>query len=102
MSEDQVQIAIVVADATREGCPVTYVSPGFERLTGYCADDLAGRKCSVLQGPDTDPRAVEVLRQAISAGEEACVTILNYRADGTSFWNEVTLAPQRDRHRLRT
>jgi diguanylate cyclase (GGDEF)-like protein/PAS domain S-box-containing protein len=97
MSQDQVQIAgVVVADATREGCPLTYVSPGFEQLTGYAAADMLGRKCSLLQGPDTDPRAVEVLRQAVAAGTEAYVTILNYRADGTPFWNEVALAPQRD------
>lgn len=97
MSQDEAQIAgVVVADATREGCPLTYVSPGFEQLTGYAAADMLGRKCSLLQGPDTDPRAVEVLRHAVASGTEACVTILNYRADGTPFWNEVALAPQRD------
>jgi diguanylate cyclase (GGDEF)-like protein/PAS domain S-box-containing protein len=97
MSPDHIQIAgIVVADATREGCPLTYVSPGFEQLTGYAAADMLGRRCSVLQGPDTDPRAVEVLRHAVATGTEAYVTILNYRADGTPFWNEVALAPQRD------
>jgi PAS domain S-box-containing protein len=97
MSQDHVEIAgVVVTDATREGCPVTYVSPGFEQLTGYAAADMLGRGCSVLQGPDTDPRAVEVLRHAIASGTEAYVTILNYRADGTPFWNEVALAPQRD------
>ncbi len=97
MSHDQVQIAgVVVADATREGCPLTYVSPGFEQLTGYAAADVLGRRCSFLQGPDTDPRAVEALSHAVASGTEAYVTILNYRADGTPFWNEVALAPQRD------
>jgi diguanylate cyclase (GGDEF)-like protein/PAS domain S-box-containing protein len=97
MSQDQNEIAgVVVADATREGCPLTYVSPGFEQLTGYTAADMLGGKCSMLQGPDTDPRAVEVLRHAIASGTEAYVTILNYRANGTPFWNEIALAPQRD------
>ena len=97
MSQDQIEIAgVVVTDATREGCPVTYVSPGFEQLTGYAAADVLGQKCSILQGPETDPRAVEVLRHAIASGTEAYVTILNYRADGTPFWNEVALAPQHD------
>jgi diguanylate cyclase (GGDEF)-like protein/PAS domain S-box-containing protein len=97
MSHEHVQLAgIVIADATLEGCPMTYVSPGFEELTGYRAKDVIGRKCSMLQGPDTDPRAVDILRQAIAAGREAYVTILNYRADGTPFWNDVALAPQRD------
>lgn len=91
------QIAgVVVADATRAGCPLTYVSPGFEKLTGYRAEQMLGGDCSVLQGPDTDPRAIEVMRRAIAAGTEAYVTILNYRADGTPFYNEVSLAPERD------
>jgi diguanylate cyclase (GGDEF)-like protein/PAS domain S-box-containing protein len=96
MTDDQAQIAGVVADATRDGYPLTYVSPGFEQLTGYTAAAVLGRPCSLLQGPDTDPRAIDVMRRAIAAEREAYVTILNYRADGTSFWNEVALAPQRD------
>ena len=87
---------IVVADATRAGFPLTYVSPGFEALTGYRSQQLLGQSCSLLQGPETDPRAIEVLASALAAGTEAYVTILNYRADGSTFWNEVALAPQRD------
>lgn len=86
----------MIADATVPGCPLTYVSPGFEQLTGYRAADVLGGKCSVLQGPETDPRAVDVLRRAIAEGREAYATLLNYRADGSPFWNEVALAPQTD------
>jgi diguanylate cyclase (GGDEF)-like protein/PAS domain S-box-containing protein len=87
---------IVVADATAPGCPMTYVSPGFEELTGYSAAEILGGQCSVLQGPDTDPRSIDVMRQAIAEGREAYVTLLNYRRDGTPFWNEVALAAERD------
>jgi diguanylate cyclase (GGDEF)-like protein/PAS domain S-box-containing protein len=87
---------IVVADATAPGCPMTYVSPGFSELTGYSAAEVLGGNCSRLQGPDTDPRSVDVLRQAIAEGREAYVTLLNYRRDGTPFWNEVSLAAERD------
>lgn len=97
MLEQPVEIAgVVVADATQPGCPLTYVSPGFEQLTGYAAEDVLGSGCSRLQGPETDPRSIEVLRQAIREGREAYVTLLNYRADGSTFWNEVALAPQHD------
>jgi diguanylate cyclase (GGDEF)-like protein/PAS domain S-box-containing protein len=86
---------IVVADALQPGWPLTYVSSGFEQLTGYGASEVLGGTCSLLQGPDTDPRSVSVLRDALARGVEASVTLLNYRADGTPFWNEVSLAPQR-------
>jgi diguanylate cyclase (GGDEF)-like protein/PAS domain S-box-containing protein len=85
---------IVEVDVTVPDHPVTYVSPGFERLTGYAASEVLGLNCRLLQGPDTDPRTVAVLADAIRAGREADVTILNYRADGTPFWNELTIAPQ--------
>ncbi|QEC47108.1 diguanylate cyclase [Baekduia soli] len=87
---------IVVADATQPGYPLTYVSPGFEQLTGHGADEVLGRSCNLLQGPDTDPRTVAVLRAALAEGRDAYVTLLNYRADGTPFWNEVAISPQRD------
>jgi diguanylate cyclase (GGDEF)-like protein/PAS domain S-box-containing protein len=87
---------IVVVDATDPDLPITHVSPGFEQITGYAADEVVGRNCRFLQGPDTDPRSVAVLRQAIAQEREAYVTLLNYRADGTPFYNEVALAPERD------
>ena len=97
MKDQRAEIAgVVVADATLPGFPVTYASPGFEELTGYRTAEIVGRSCALLQGPETDPRAVELLREALAAGREAYATLLNYRADGTTFWNEVALAPERD------
>jgi diguanylate cyclase (GGDEF)-like protein/PAS domain S-box-containing protein len=97
MSSASEEIAgVVIADATVQGYPLTYVSPGFEQLTGYGAADMLGRSCGLLAGPETDPGATAVLREALAAGREAYVTLLNYRADGSTFWNEVALAPQRD------
>ncbi|HET9094040.1 MAG TPA: diguanylate cyclase [Solirubrobacteraceae bacterium] len=87
---------VVIADATAQGYPLTYVSPGFEQLTGYRAEQVLGRNCSLLQGPETDAQAIEYLRREIAAGREAYVTLLNYRSDGSTFWNEVALAPQHD------
>jgi diguanylate cyclase (GGDEF)-like protein/PAS domain S-box-containing protein len=99
MNESVSEIAgVVVADATRPGFPLVYASPGFEQLTGYRSAEVLGRSCGILQGEGTDPRAIELLREAIADGREAYVTLLNYRADGTPFWNEVAVAPRRDEH----
>ncbi|HEU4974516.1 MAG TPA: diguanylate cyclase [Baekduia sp.] len=96
--EEQVDAVsgVVVVDPARDGHPITYVSPGFETLTGYGADEVLGRNCKLLQGPDTDPRAVAALAEAVAAGRDAHVTLLNYRADGTPFWNAVSIAPEHD------
>jgi diguanylate cyclase (GGDEF)-like protein/PAS domain S-box-containing protein len=97
VSTDRERLAgVVVADATQPGFPLVYVSEGFERLTGYTAAELLGGPCDVLQGPDSDPRAIDVMRQALAQGRDAYVTLINYRRDGTPFWNEVALAAERD------
>jgi diguanylate cyclase (GGDEF)-like protein/PAS domain S-box-containing protein len=87
--------AIIVVEPA-PGLPICWVSPGFELLTGYGAAEVLGRNPKLLQGPHTDPRAVSVLTEAVAAGRDAFVTLLNYRSDGTPFWNEVAIAPQRD------
>mgnify|MGYP000521170846 CR=1 FL=1 len=66
---------------------------GFERITGYGADEMLGRNCRFLQGEATDPETVDRLRTGIDAGESAAAELLNYRADGSPFWNQVRLNP---------
>ena len=39
-------------------CPLMYVNEAFCRMTGYERDEIIGRNCRFLQGPDTDPGAV--------------------------------------------
>ena len=88
--------SIVISDATRPDQPIIYVNPAFERATGYRQAEVQGRNCRFLQGPDTDRAAVATMREAISRGQGCAVTILNYRKDGSPFWQELTLSPVRD------
>ena len=55
----------------------------------YTLENVIGRNCRFLQGPATDPRVIQRLSRAITAGNDASVTILNYRADGSTFWNQL-------------
>ena len=65
-------------------------------LTGYTLDQVLGRNCRFLQGPATDPRAVQKIRQAIADGFDTSVCLLNYKIDGSTFWNQFFVAPLRD------
>ncbi len=87
---------IVITDPSRPDNPIIYASPGFERLTGYSPGEAIGRNCRFLQGRDSDPAAVELIRSAVSAGRGCTVELLNYRKDGTPFWNSLTIAPVMD------
>ncbi len=91
-----VKQGIVITDPSQPDNPIVYTSPGFEQLTGYSSSESVGRSCRFLQGKDTDPAAVARIRAAIEAGNPCTVELLNYRKDGTPFWNELSLSPVRD------
>lgn len=84
---------IVMASATDPDLPIVYANPAFQALTGYGQDEILGRNCRFLQGEGTDPNAIMELSQAIEDRRKHQVTLLNYRKDGTPFWNQCTLAP---------
>ncbi len=87
---------ILMVDAQAEDFPIVYVNPGFERITGYRAEEVVGRNCRFLQGADTDGTSRDEIRIAL-ADERPCQIVLkNYRKDGTTFWNSLRIAPVRD------
>jgi len=83
----------VVADATLPDCPLVFASDGFLQMTGYSADEVLGHNCRFLQGEGTDPKDVTKLRDAVKNGRHVSVRLLNYRKDGTPFWNLLTMTP---------
>ncbi len=89
---------IVISDPRMPDNPVIYANEGFERLTGYKRNEILGRNCRFLQGADTDPAAIEELKQAIQNGRACKVDLLNYRKDGHSFWNRLSLTPLRNKN----
>lgn len=87
---------IVISDARCFDNPIIYCNPAFLEITGYSQEEVIGRNCRFLQGHDTDPMAVEQIRQSIRAGQEVRVVLKNYRKDGTLFWNDLMISPVRD------
>jgi PAS domain S-box-containing protein len=87
---------IVISDARCFDNPIIYCNPAFLEITGYSQEEVIGRNCRFLQGHDTDPIAVEQIRQSIRTGQEVRVVLKNYRKDGTVFWNDLRISPVRD------
>lgn len=87
---------IVISDATTPDAPIVYVSPSFERLVGYPAEEILGTNCRMVQGPGTDRETVKQIAIALQEGRVFQGEILNYRKDGTPFWNFLRIAPIRD------
>ncbi len=87
---------IVISDARQPNNPIIYCNPAFLEITGYSPQEVMGRNCRFLQGTETDPLAIEEIRQSIRAEQGCQVVLKNYRKDGTLFWNDLTISPVRD------
>lgn len=92
-------------DAVSEGCLITdadqnvvYANKAFQPVTGYSPAEILGRNCRVLQGPGSDPETIAMMRAVLSRGETIRCEILNYRKNGTPFWNGLTISALRDLH----
>ncbi|MDQ0840007.1 putative bifunctional diguanylate cyclase/phosphodiesterase [Sphingomonas faeni] len=88
--------AVLITDAAQHDGPIVYANAAFTILSGYALEEVTGRNCRFLQGPDTDRQTCDDIRAAIAAGTSIQRSILNYRKDGTPFWNDVTIDPVRD------
>jgi PAS domain S-box-containing protein len=86
-------IAFTITDPRQDDDPLVWVNPSFTRITGYDYEESVGRNCRFLQGPATDPDTVAELRKALQSQQAMTTTLLNYRKDGTAFWNQLSITP---------
>lgn len=84
---------IVITAGNDSNRPIVYVNEAFCRLTGYMREDILGQDCRFLQGDHTDPDTLQQIRDALSCGGSTRVRLLNYRKDGGTFWNELSISP---------
>jgi PAS domain-containing protein len=75
--------------------PIIFASEQFYALTQFAPSEVIGFNCRFLQGPGTDPRAIQLIRDGLQRGEDISVCLLNYRKDGSPFFNQFFLAPLR-------
>lgn len=87
------RMPMILTDPRQSDNPIVFSNKAFLDLTGYAEAEVVGRNCRFLQGTDTDRETVRELRDAIAAEEAISIEILNYRRDGSAFWNAVFVAP---------
>ena len=88
-----------ITDPTLPDNPIIFASKGFLDLSGYSLGEVLGRNCRFLQVPGTDQTQVEILRKGILNGVDTSICLLNYKADGTPFYNQIFVAGLRDASR---
>ena len=87
---------MMITDILLPDNPIIFANDAFLKLTGYSRREVTGRNCRFLQGPETDPQSVAKLRQAVRQHQDIALDILNYRKDGTTFWNALYMSPVRN------
>ncbi len=108
-NEDFIKIFESAVGSTREGVtvaemgksdhPLVFVNRAFCKITGYEPDEALGKNCRFLQGPETDAKEVRKIRGSLRDGKHCLATLLNYRKDGSPFWNRLSLVPVFDFNR---
>jgi len=90
---ERTRMPMVVTDPRQPDNPIVLANKAFLELTGYTADEVIGRNCRFLQGEGTSRGALEQIKQALAEERDLEVEILNYRKDGSAFWNQLSLSP---------
>jgi PAS domain S-box-containing protein len=93
LTEEEREQSVVITNPALPDNPMIFISEEFEAQTGYSPEEAIGRNCRFLQGAETDPKTVEAIREALKTESPITVDILNYKKDGTKFWNRLRIRP---------
>ena len=87
------RMPMVITNPRLPDNPIVFANEAFQKLTGYSRSEVLGRNCRFLQGPRSDPKTMSALAKAIAHNEPINVDLLNYRKDGSTFWNALYVSP---------
>ncbi|MCF4126113.1 hybrid sensor histidine kinase/response regulator [Methylobacterium sp. SyP6R] len=93
---EMTRMPMIVTDPRQPDNPIIFANQAFRAMTGYAPEELVGRNCRFLQGPETDRETVSEVRRAIAERKEIATEILNYRKNGSTFWNALFISPVYD------
>jgi two-component system, chemotaxis family, CheB/CheR fusion protein len=94
---DSARNGIVITDPALPDNPIVYANQAFLDLSGYPIEEVLGKNCRFLQGPNRDQPELDELRTALKEGIPFIATLRNYRYNGSLFWNELSISPVRDK-----
>lgn len=102
-AESKLQVSDLALKVISQGVVITSpdkkiisVNEAFCEQTGYASHDIIAKTCQFLQGPMSDSATIAAMASAMENARPFTGEILNYRKDGSTFWNELSITPALD------
>ncbi len=89
-------MVVITGPLTATGPKIIFVNDAFERLTGYCRDQVIGRTPGFMRGPATQSHEMRRIGAALKQGHPVRAELINYTHSGQQFWLELDIVPVRD------
>ncbi len=86
----------VITSSTDLTGRITYASKAFEEISGYHQSELIGKNHRLLKDPQMPDSLFEALWKTITRGEDWHGEIRNIAKNGTYYWVDVHIAPNRN------
>lgn len=83
----------IVTDPANDEDEIVFVNETFTEITGFSFAEVHGKNLQFLQGEDTDMDLIRAIDQKLRNAEPVNEEVLNYKKDGTPFWNELVIQP---------
>lgn len=88
-----ISISILKIEKERNNFPFIYINKNFTKIMGYTTKEIIGRGSEILLSNRTEEDQQKLINASLHAGTPLKVGITNRKADGTEFFNLLTLKP---------
>jgi diguanylate cyclase (GGDEF)-like protein/PAS domain S-box-containing protein len=92
---EQSPVSVIICD--QEG-RIEYVNAQFERISGYPADEVLGKKPGMFKSDKTSADTYTDIWQALRVGREWRGELCNKKKNGELYWEQVSISPIFDEH----
>mgnify|MGYP006096637459 CR=1 FL=1 len=83
----------LILTGTGRGFPIVHVTSGWVEMCGWSHDEVVGRSANINQGEGTDRETIMGMGKCLAKQQSCKVQLVNYRADGSVFWNVLSVFP---------
>lgn len=84
--------SVVITEASPNQ-PIIYSNEAFAEMTGYSFEEIKDQPPKFLHGPNTDRKLLQELENSMEEGGDCRITVINYKKDGSEFWNNISMSP---------